>query len=429
MNVVVLGAGVVGVATAYYLVRSGHSVTVIDRRQGPALEASQANAGCICPGFSGPWASPALLTKAPGWLLRQNAPLAFGRGARWADIGWLLGFVSNCRGDAFRRNKERIQRVAHYSRRCFDELNRELGWGDNYDFRATGVIQLFREPRDVDNARRRALPVLARSGAAHQLLDAKALAQVEPALAERSGDFPGALFLPGDASGDSHKFATAMTEWLRAHGVDFRFDCTITGLESNGEAITGVRTASGDNLSADAYILAAGAEAAALLRDVGLPATIRPIKGYALTARLKEPAKAPHLAVMDETHKTMIARLGDRIRIAGMAEISGFDKSTPERRRLFLQERLEAVYPGIADFTDAHFQAELRPMTWDGPPILGATPLQGLLLNIGHGSGGWTQSCGTGRVLADLVSGRTPEIDLTGLTIERFLTRIIPHVH
>lgn len=429
MKVIVLGAGVVGIATAYYLVRAGHTVTLVDRRSGPAQEASQANAGCICPGFSGPWASPALLAKAPGWLLRQNAPLAFGRGVQWADVGWLLGFAANCRTPAFRRNKARIQRIAHYSRRCFDELNRDLGWGDNYDFRATGVIQLFRERLDVDNAQRRSLPVLTQAGIAHRLLDAPALAAVEPALAERADDFPGALYLPGDASGDSYKFAVAMTDWLRARGVSFRFDCTVSHLESDGDAVTGVWTTEHSRLDADAFVLATGAASGALLHAVGLPAPIRPIKGYALTARLKDPAKAPALAVMDETHKTMIARLGDRIRIAGMAEIAGFDKGVSERRRHFLQERLEAVYPGVADFTDASFQAELRPMTPDGVPILGATPLRGLFLNIGHGSGGWTQSCGAGRLLADLISGHLPSIDLNGLTLDRFLPRVIPDVY
>lgn len=420
MRVTVVGAGVVGVASAYYLWRAGHAVSLVERRSAPALEASLENAGGLCPGFSGPWASPVLLAKAPGWLLRRNAPLAFGRGLCLADLAWLAHFAANCRADAFRRNKERIQRLAHYSRASLLALNAELGWGDNYDFRPTGVLQLFRDPRDLANARRRAVPVLARQGVAHRLLEAADLAAAEPALAGDDGRFVGGLLLPGDAAGDSHRFATQLADWLRARGVSQRFDCPVAAIETQGGAVRGLRTADGELLPADACVLAVGAQAATLARPLGIKLPIRPVKGYTLTARIRDAARAPALAVMDEAHKTMITRLGNRLRIAGMAVIAGFDATAPARVRAFLQQRLDDVYPNAVDFADAHFGAGLRPMTWDGPPILGRTPVAGLYLNAGHGSGGWTQACGSGRVIADLIDGATPGIALDGLTLERF---------
>lgn len=430
MRVLIVGAGVIGIATAYYLHRSGHRVTVVERRAEPAAEASHANAGGICPGFSGPWASPGLLRKAPQWLLRANSPLSFGAGAGLSDLPWLWNFARNCRAGAFARNKARMQRVAHYSRACFDAVNAELNelnelneaddWSRRYDFRASGVLQLFRDADDLHNARQRAVPVLVRNATEHRLLGRHDLGDVEPALANSVQHFVGGLYLPTDASGDSHKFTVALADWLVERGVVIRYNCAVTALETSGTKLAAAHTATGQRLTADVCVLAAGCQATSLLRPLRIKLPIRPVKGYSLTAPLRDASRAPSVAVMDETHKTMITRLGDRIRIAGMAEITGFDLSLAEKRKVFLQRQLEQVYPGVADFAAATLWAGLRPMTWDGPPVLGKTPIAGLYLNAGHGSSGWTQCCGTGKLLADLIAGKTPDIDLDGLTLDRF---------
>lgn len=420
MHVVVLGAGVVGLSTAYYLRQAGHRVTVLERGKGPAGGASLGNAGGLCPGFSGPWASPTVLRKAAGWLLRKNAPLGFGRGIEGADFPWLGHFLRNCRRPAFVRNKARMQRLAHYSQDRLLALNQDLAWGDNYDFRRAGVLQLFRDAGELAALEKGALRVLHQAGVAHRLLGAAELTEIEPALRDSAARFAGGLYLPGDASGDSHKFSTALADWLSRNGVDLRFAQEASGLEITGNRVTGVLTPT-DPVAGDAFVIALGAEAGALLRPLGLNLPIRPVKGYSLTARLRDPAAvAPNVALMDEQHKTFVARLGDRIRIAGMAEIGGFDLSLPETRRQFLQERLAEIYPGLADFSQTDFWAGLRPMTWDGPPVLGPTPVDGLFLNAGHGSSGWTQACGTGQIVADIVSGKPPAIDLDGLTLSRF---------
>ncbi|RIX49763.1 MAG: D-amino acid dehydrogenase [Rhodocyclales bacterium GT-UBC] len=424
MRVIVLGAGVVGVTTAYYLQQAGHQVTVLEQGNGPAEGASYGNAGGLCPGFSGPWASPGVLRKGLGWLLKKNAPLAFGRGVEFADLSWLQHFVANCRRANFARNKARMQRIAHYSQARLIELNRDLGWGENYDFRPTGVLQLFRDPKDLAAAESGAVRVLQAAGVAHRLAGNDQLVALDPALAGSAQHFVGGLLLPGDASGDSHKFSQALADWLSSRGVEFRYGQRIEALIGNGRSVNGVRTER-DQFAADAVVVALGASAAKLLKPWRIRLPIRPVKGYSLTARIKSSALAPSLAVMDEQHKTFVARLGDRIRIAGMAEISGFDARLPDGKRAFLQERLEELYPGVAAFSDAEFWSGLRPMTWDGPPILGKTPVERLFLNAGHGSSGWTQACGTGRIVADIVSGKTPDLDLDGLTLDRFGKAVI----
>ncbi len=420
MHVIVLGAGVVGVTTAYYLSQAGHRVTVLERATTPASAASYGNAGGLCPGFSGPWASPGLLRKAGGWLLQKNAPLSIGRGIEWADVPWLWHFTANCRRAAFARNKARMQRIAHYSQARLLELNRDLGWGDNYDFRQAGVLQLFRDRTDFTAAKYGAVRVLSAAGVDHRLADAAELAEIDPALAPSADHFVGGLLLPGDASGDSQKFSLALALWLAECGVDFRYAHEACALLGNAQEVTGVRTLRGE-FTADAVVVALGAEAGSLLKPWQLKLPIRPVKGYSLTARIHRCAEiAPTVAVMDDQHKTFIARLGNRIRIAGIAEISGFDHRLPQGKRTFLEKRLEDVYPGVADFSEAQFWSGLRPMTWDGPPILGKTPVSRLFLNAGHGSSGWTQACGTGKLVADIVSGKQPDLDLDGLTLARF---------
>ncbi|CAL8981286.1 D-amino acid dehydrogenase 1 [Rhodoplanes serenus] len=415
MNVLVLGAGVVGTACAHYLHRDGHRVTVLERRSGPALETSFGNAGGVCPGFAGPWAAPGMPLKAMRWLTDRYAPLALRPTVDPYQWAWLAAFAKNCTAERFARNKARMQRIAHYSKACLVALRRETGLA--YDHGEGGVLQLFRTDEELAGGRR-AAAVLERFGVAHEVLDADGVLAAEPALARATVRFVGGLNLPGDETGDCHLFTAALAERLRAAGVTFAFDTAITGLRVEGGRLRAVETRQGA-YEADAVVVALGVEAPRLLRPLGLALPIYPVKGYSITIDLDDAADGPRSAVMDEHTKVMIARLGRRLRAAGMAEVGGYGLDVRPDGIEAVRRTVRALFPGAAVDGDVAPWAGLRPMTPDGPPYLGATRIAGLYLNGGHGSNGWTQACGCGRIVADVVAGRTPEIDLDGFGLDR----------
>jgi D-amino-acid dehydrogenase len=415
MKVLVLGAGVIGTTCAHYLSEAGFEVAVLDRRSGPAQETSFANAGGICPGFAGPWAAPGMLGKIAGWLGRRDAPLSLRPTFDPQQWAWLLHFARNCTAERFRTNKERMQRIAHYSKACLVALRRDAGIA--YDGGTGGVLQLFRTQQDLDGAAQ-AARVLTSFGVAHQIVDAAEVRAIEPALAGSDIAFTGGLHLPQDETGDCHLFTTRLTERLRARGVSFHFDTTVERLVVEGGALQGVTTDHG-LLQADAYVMALGSFAPLLLRDIGIKLPIYPVKGYALTIPIERDDMAPRSSVMDESSKLMITRLGSRLRAAGIAEIGGYGVGLDPRKCAFIRDTASALFPGAGDYRGAAYWAGLRPMTPDGPPYLGKTRYRNLYLNVGQGSNGWTQACGCGRIVADLVAGRQPEIDLSGMTAER----------
>jgi D-amino-acid dehydrogenase len=415
MKVLVLGAGVIGTTCAHYLSAAGFEVAVLDRRPGPALETSFANAGGICPGFSGPWAAPGMLRKVAGWLGRSNAPLSLRPTLDPHQWSWLLRFAANCTAERFRINKERMQRIAHYSKACLVALRQDTGIA--YDGGAGGVLQLFRTQQELDGAGA-AARVLATFGVVHRIVDAATIQAIEPALAGSSVTFAGGLHLPDDETGDCHLFTTRLAERLRERGVHFHFDTTVERLATDGDALQGVMTDRG-LLQADAYVMALGSFAPLLLRGVGINLPIYPVKGYALTIPIERNDSAPRSSVMDESLKLMITRLGGRLRAAGIAEIGGYDGALDQTICAFIRDTAMALFPGAGDYRGATYWAGLRPMTPDGPPFLGASRYRNLFLNVGQGSNGWTQACGCGRIVADLVAGRPPEVDLAGLTADR----------
>ena len=415
MKVLVLGAGVIGTTTAHYLAQAGCEVEVLDRRAGPAMETSFANAGGICPGFAGPWAAPGMLTKIIGWLGRRDAPLALRPTADPHQWSWLLRFAMNCSAARFQRNKARMQRIAHYSKACLVALRQQTGI--SYDGASNGVLQVFRTQEELDGAGA-AARVLKSFGVAHRLLDAAEIRAIEPALAHSALSFVGALHLPDDETGDCHLFTTALAARLRDRGVQFHFATTVQRLITDGDAVTGVMTDRG-LMQADACVVALGSFAPLLLRPIGIDLPIYPVKGYALTIPIEHDDHAPRSSVMDEHSKLMVTRLGERLRAAGIAQIGGYDDAFDEGRCAFIRDTAAALFPQAGDYRIATYWAGLRPMTPDGPPYLGATRYRNLYLNVGQGSNGWTQACGCGRIVADLVAGRTPEIDLEGLTIGR----------
>ena len=420
MKVLVLGGGVIGVSTAWYLAKDGHEVELVDRQSGPALETSFANAGEVSPGYSAPWAGPGVPIKAIKWMLMQHSPLVIWPLLDPAMWRWGAMMLANCTERAYALNKSRMVPIAEYSRDCLKALRAETGIG--YDDRAQGTLQLFRTQKQLDGIGGD-VAVLRQYGVPFEVLDREGFCKVEPALKLTQHKFVGALRLPGDETGDCFKFTTRLAEMAASLGVTFRWNTRIESLQVRGGAgfrkITGVHTDAG-LLKADKVVLALGSYSPQLLAPVGIRIPVYPVKGYSITVPITDPQYAPESTIMDETHKVAVTRLGDRIRVGGTAELAGYSLNLREPRRGTLNHVVSDLFPQGGDVSKATFWCGLRPMTPDGTPIIGATPVQNLLLATGHGTLGWTMAAGTGRVIADLVSGKKPDIDASGLAMARY---------
>lgn len=416
MRVLVLGSGVVGTASAYYLARAGFEVVVVDRQPAVAMETSFANAGQVSPGYASPWAAPGVPLKAMKWLLQRHAPLAIKLTGDVDQYLWMAQMLRNCTAARYAVNKERMVRLSEYSRDCLDELRAETGI--TYEGRQLGTTQLFRTQAQLDAAAKD-IAVLQRSGVPYELLDRAGIARVEPALAKVSHKLSGALRLPNDQTGDCQMFTSRLAEMAVALGVEFRFEQNIQRLDYAGDRLAGVWI-DGKLETADRYVLALGSYSPQMLKPLGIRAPVYPLKGYSLTVPISDPAMAPQSTVLDETYKVAITRFDQRIRVGGMAEIAGHDLSLNPRRRETLEMVVGDLYPQSGDPSDAVFWTGLRPATPDGTPIIGATPYRNLFLNTGHGTLGWTMACGSGRVLADLLASKRPQISTEGLDIFRY---------
>jgi len=418
VKVLILGGGVIGTTSAYYLAKAGHEVTVLDRQPGPALETSYANAGEISPGYSSPWAGPGVPVKAVKWLLMRHGPLAIRPKIDPAIWVWMLKMLRNCTSARYAVNKARMVPIAEYSRDCLRELRAETGIA--YDERARGTLQLFRTQKQLDGIGGD-VEVLRKFGVPFEVLDRAGCAAAEPALARVGEKFVGGLRLPGDETGDCHIFTNRLAG-MAAEGnnpVDFRYGVTVREILSDGRRATGARTDAG-TFEADAVVVALGSYSPFRRRPRGSRSPGQPGKGEASTGPGADEAAAPVSTVMDETYKIAITRLGSRIRVGGTAEIAGYDLSLRPSRRDPLVHSVTDLFPGGGRMAEATFWCGLRPMTPDGPPVIGKTRIQGLYLNTGHGTLGWTMACGSGRLLADLVSGGKPEVDPAAVSIERY---------
>jgi D-amino-acid dehydrogenase len=416
VKVVVLGSGVIGVTTAYYLARAGHEVTVVDRQPQAARETSFANAGEVSPGYSSPWAGPGVPVKAIKWLLMKHGPLVIRPKLDPAMWIWLLKMLRNCTSARYAVNKSRMIPIAEYSRDCLRALRAETGI--YYDERSRGTLQLFRKQAQLDQTADD-IAVLKQYGVPYEVLDRSGCIAAEPALAAVKDKLAGGLRLPQDETGDCHMFTEALAAEAIRLGVQFKFNTAIKGLIADGARISGVVTSAG-LLQADAYVVALGSWSPRLLKPLGISIPVYPVKGYSITVPITDPNGAPVSTVMDESYKVAITRLGDRIRVGGTAEISGYSDKLYDARRATLDHSLTDLYPRGGDTAKATFWCGLRPMTPDGPPVIGPTHYGNLHLNTGHGTLGWTMACGSGRVLADLLSGRKPDIDTTELAISRY---------
>ncbi|WGF90015.1 D-amino acid dehydrogenase [Marinivivus vitaminiproducens] len=416
MKVIVLGAGVVGVTSAWFLAAQGHEVEVVDRRPGAGLETSFANAGQVSPGYSAPWAGPGVPQKAVKWLLMAHGPLVIRPRLDPLMWRWLAAMLGNCTHARYALNKGRMVRLAEYSRDVLRALRAETGIA--YDGGTGGTLQLFRTQAQLDHAAED-VAVLEKEGVAHEVLDTAGCVAAEPGLAGAGALIKGGLRLPGDETGDCHLFTRRLAALAEAQGVRFRYGVSVERLATEGRRVTGVVTSAG-TLTADSYVVALANGSPRLMRPLGLYLPVLPVKGYSLTLPVRDAAKAPRSTVMDETYKVAITRLGERIRVGGTAEIGGVADMVPAGRRATLEHSLNGLYAGAGDVAEATAWGGFRPMTPDGTPIIGATPFANLHLNTGHGTLGWTMSCGSARVLADLVSGREPDIAWADLGIARY---------
>lgn len=417
MQVVVLGSGVVGVACAWQLALAGHEVTVVDRQPAPGLETSFANAGEVSPGYSAPWAGPGVPLKAVKWLLMQHRPLVIRPHLDWGLMRWGLSMLRNCTAARYEVNKGRMVRLAEYSRDRLRELRDETGL--RYDERMQGTLQLFRTQKQLDGTGAD-VAILRRYGVRFEVLDRDGCIRHEPALAGVREKFVGGLQLPGDETGDCFLFTQRLAELAMRRGVTFRQGTTVERLLRDGPRLEGVALAGGERLRADAYVVALGSYSPLLLAGVGIHIPVYPVKGYSITVPITDARGAPESTVMDETHKIAVTRLGDRIRAGGTAELAGYTLKLHDARRRTLEHVVGDLFPRGGDLSKASFWCGLRPMTPDGTPVVGGTRLPNLFIATGHGTLGWTMAAGTGCVIADLVSGREPEIDMEGLTVERY---------
>ena len=416
MHVIVLGSGVIGLTSAYYLAKQGAKVTVIDRQSGAAQETSFGNAGQISPGYSTPWAAPGIPVKAIKWLFEAHAPLAIKLDGSLWQLNWMLQMLKNCQADRYAINKERMVRVAEYSRDCLRALREDTGI--TYENRSQGTLQIFRKPSQLE-AVYQDIEVLKETGVAFKLIEnGKDLSHIEPALGHVSEQLVGGLHLPNDETGDCFLFSQALADKAKSMGVTFLYNQSIEQLLVEGGTVTGVMV-NGQRLTADRYVLALGSYSRELVKPLKLDLPVYPVKGYSLTVPIVDSNFAPQSTVLDETYKIALTRFDQRIRVGGMAELSGFDLSLNPKRRATLEMVTNNLFPG-GDLPQASFWTGLRPMTPDSTPIIGATRYPNLFLNTGHGTLGWTMACGSGKLISDLVLNQTPDINTEGLSLQRY---------
>ncbi|MDE2430898.1 MAG: D-amino acid dehydrogenase, partial [Burkholderiales bacterium] len=372
--------------------------------------------GEVSPGYSAPWAGPGVPLKAIKWLMMQHSPLAIRPSLDPTMWRWVTQMLLNCTTKRYEINKGRMLRMAEYSRDVLQQLREDTGI--RYDERTQGTLQLFRNQKQLD-ASEADIAILKRYDVPYESLDIAGCLKVEPALANVQQKFVGALRLPGDETGDCLKFTQNLAKLAEGLGVQFKYGVSIQRLVREGDKISSVITSAGE-FKADTYVLALGSYSPIMLRELDIRIPVYPIKGYSITVPISDAKRAPESTVMDETYKVAITRLGDRIRVGGTAEITGYNLDLRADRRATLEHSVTDLFPGSGDVRQAEFWTGLRPMTPDGTPVVGPTPYRNLFLNTGHGTLGWTMACGSGQFMADIVSGKRPAISTEGLFMDRY---------
>ena len=407
MRVLVLGAGVVGVASAWYLNRAGHEVTVVDRQPGAGLETSFANGGQISVSHAEPWANPHVLPKVLKWLGREDAPLLFRMRFDPALFRWGLRFLAECSPARTRRNIHDIVAMALYSRQQLGLLRQDAGL--DYDQLQRGILHFYTDERDFEAAAGPAA-LMREFGCERTVIGVDECVRIEPALAAARSQLVGGDYTAADESGDAHKFTRELAALAAARGVAFRFGAGIERIESIGGEVSAV-VIDGERLQADAYVVACGSWSPSLLAPLGLCVPVYPAKGYSATLPLAANSIAPSVSLTDDGYKIVFSRLGDRLRIAGTAEFNGYNTELNLIRCEALMRRVAALFPELRPAGAPEYWCGLRPATPSNVPCIGRTRLPNLWVNTGHGTLGWTMACGSGAALADLISGRKPEPD------------------
>ncbi len=413
MKVVVLGAGVIGTSSAWYLARAGHEVLVVDRQPAPALETSFANGGQISVSHAQPWANPAAPLKMLRWLGREDAPLLFRPSADLSQWLWGLKFLRECLPWRTRRNTIHALSLAAYSAQLLRELRRETGI--TYEEQTRGILQLYFARQDFDQACRQAA-LLRAGGLKMEEMNAAQCLALEPALAKVGANIVGGIHAPDDESGDAHLFTAKLADMARAAGVSFRFKVSVRRIQVESGRVERVviddEEGIDESLRGDAYVVALGSYSPLLLKDIAIAIPVYPVKGYSLTLPLRPDDLAPHVSLSDDSHKLVFSRLGERLRVAGTAEFNGYDTALNDTRCRALLRRTRELFPDVGREDEALYWTGLRPATPSNQPLIGRTRYANLYLNTGHGTLGWTMACGSGKVLADTLSGGKPAIDI-----------------
>ena len=419
-KVIVLGAGLLGVTSAYYLRQLGHDVTVVDRQATPAAETSFANGGQISVSHAEPWANPSAPLKVLKWLGQEDAPLLFRVRADMRQWLWGLAFLRECTPARTRHNIEQIVRLGTYSREMLQELRN--AHGIEYDQRTQGILHFYTSQEEFDGAEAPAAQMRA-LGCDRRVISADEAVRIEPALAHIRAQLAGATYTAEDESGDANRFARELVERCRADGVEFLMSHTVTALREAGGVVDHVEATDSEGrfqrLRADAYVLAMGSLSPLYAQQLGIRLPIYPAKGYSVTMPVKDASMAHQVSLTDDEYKLVFSRLGDRLRIAGTAELNGYDRDLNRVRCEAIVHRVEELFPGAGDTTQAQFWTGLRPATPSNVPIIGRSKLANLFLNTGHGTLGWTHACGSGKSVARIVSGLEPELDFAFAGLQR----------
>ena len=411
MKVIVLGAGVTGVAAAWYLNKSGHEVTVLERQGAAGMETSFANGGQISVSHAEPWANPHAPAKILQWLMREDAPLLFRLRADWQQWLWGLSFLRQCTPARTRHNIRQLVNLGLYSRAALQDLR--LDTAIEYDHLTRGILHFYTSAREFDNAQEPAR-LMREFGCELEMKSAAQCVAIEPALASALHLIAGGSLTPTDESGDAHKFTQNLGRLAQTRGARFEYGCAIEALESTAGRVTGVRVVQAGRprrFAADAYVLCMGAYSPHLVRPLGIDLRIYPAKGYSVTLPIADPARAPTVSLTDDEHKLVFSRLGERLRIAGTAELNGYSTDLNPVRCAAILKRAQQLFPRAGDASSAQFWTGLRPATPSNVPYIGASQIANLYLNTGHGTLGWTHACGSGKAIADIVSSRIPEVD------------------
>ena len=417
MRVLILGSGIIGTTSAYYLAKQGHDVTVIDRQNSVALETSHANAGQLSYSFSSPWAAPGLPLSLIKWMFSKHPPLTVNPKLNSETVKFMYQMLKNCNSKSYEINKSRMVRVSNFSKKCLLELEKDVDIF--YEQCKQGSLLLFKSAKQIENIKKD-LFLLEKLNIQHELLDLNGCIQAEPGLHHVKSEFTAGLRFANDCTGNCYLFTNQLYKKCLELGVKFEFNTHVEDILLEKERVSAIKTIQGEFVS-DSYIVALGSYSSKILTKVGIHIPVYPVKGYSITLPVLNNEDAPQSTIIDDTFKIGITRLGNNIRVAGTAHLTGYNLELREKSLSLLKHGLNRLFPyATGECDDMKFWAGLRPNTPDGPPIIGATPYSNLYLNTGHGTLGWTMSLGSGKLLANIISGIEPEISLEGIDMSRF---------